>query len=87
MYRIKLMALIEIDLSVRAVLDVDDPKDIDAIKALAKLYEIHIMVERSPYKVEVLPFNPAAWDFKESPVNSDKTIGELYEQQQLEILK
>jgi hypothetical protein len=81
------MALIEIDLAVRAVLDVDDPTDIDAIKALAKHFEIHIMVERSPYKVEVLPFNPAGWDFKEQPVNSDRTIGDLYEQQQIEILK
>jgi hypothetical protein len=73
------MKLVEVDLCYRAVLVVDDDEDIESIKIVAAHFDNEIVEEIPPYSVKVLPFDPAAWDFKEYPSNGELTIGEYWE--------
>lgn len=75
---LKNMPLFEVDLSLRAVMLAKDAED---AKAKARAYEDDIMADRGAYKVLVLPFNPASWDFGEYPYGCEDenlTIGDIY---------
>ena len=84
------MPLVEVELTTRALLYVKDEDDIEAIKSLARNLEDDIMEEMGSYKVLVIPFNPAGWDFDDIPFGLEDvtlTVGEIHEIEQRKMVE